>query len=209
MPSCFRIAPCSQRAGHSPAKASTLQNMVDPQAGREVFEAEIYDPVKDAWAVTAPATVARLYHSIALLLPDGRVVAASGNPAKGSQAAWLPADPMEEMRLEIFSPPYLFTKKTRPTITSAPQEIAYGAKVTVRSSQSNDIKWMNLVAPGLTTHSFNSTQRLVDVSFSAAPPDILNATIPTNRKIAPPGWYMLFLTSTDGVPSVARWVHLS
>lgn len=27
--------------------------------------------------------------------------------------------------------------------------------------------------------------------------------------IAPPGWYMLFVVNASGVPSVARWVHVS
>ena len=41
----------------------------------------------------AAATVPRLYHSTAVLLPDGRVVAAGGNPEGGSQVAWIPAGP--------------------------------------------------------------------------------------------------------------------
>jgi hypothetical protein len=190
-------------------EASAQTNVVDPQGGREVFEAEIYDPVKDAWAITAPATVARLYHSVALLLPDGRVVSAGGNPDKGSQANWLPPDPLEEMRLEIFSPPYLFTRNPRAAILSVPQEISYGQKIAVRTAQRNQIKWINLIKPGLTTHSFNSTQRLVDVPFTTAPPDVLNAVVPNDRFAAPPGWYMLFLTDNVGVPSVGSWVHLS
>ncbi len=190
-------------------EASAVTNVVDPQGGREVFEAEIYDPAKNTWTDTAPATVARLYHSVALLLPDGRVVAAGGNPDKGSQVNWLPPDPLEEMRLEIFSPPYLFKKKARPAITNAPQEIKYGTNVVIRAGQADQIKWINLVRPGLTTHSFNSTQRLVDVPFTAVNPDVLNVTIPNDRKLAPPGWYMLFLTDQDGVPSLGKWVHLS
>ena len=190
-------------------EASAQTNVVDPKGGREVFEAEIYDPAKDAWSITAPATVARLYHSVALLLPDGRVVAAGGNPDKGSQVKWLPPDPLEEMRLEIFSPPYLFKKSSRPAILSSPKEIDYGTGIVVRTPAPNQVKWVNLIRPGLTTHSFNSTQRLVDVPFTIAPPDLLNAVIPSDQFAAPPGWYLLFLTDNDGVPSVGAWVHLS
>jgi len=39
-----------------------------------------------------------MYHSIALLLPDGRVLAAGSNPNRRD----------DELRLEIFHPPYLF-----------------------------------------------------------------------------------------------------
>jgi hypothetical protein len=196
-------------AGGGVTREASVTKVVDPQGGREVFEAEIYDPVKNTWSITAAATIARLYHSVALLLPDGRVVSAGGNPDKGSQVNWLPPDLLEEMRLEIFSPPYLFKKNSRPVIQNTPQEIKYGSNVAIRTAQPNQIKWINLIKPGLTTHSFNSVQRLVNVPFTAAPPDALNATIPNDRTSAPPGWYMLFLTDNDGVPSVASWVHLS
>jgi hypothetical protein len=190
-------------------EASAQTHIVDPLGGHEVFEGEIYDPATNMWSITAPATVARLYHSVALLLPDGRVVSAGGNPDKGSQVNWLPPDPLEEMRLEIFSPPYFFKKDTRPVIVNAPEEITYGAKVAIQTAQANQVKWVNLIRPGLTTHSFNGTQRLVDVSFTLIPPDLLNAQIPGDRNVAPPGWYMLFLTDQGGVPSMGHWLHLS
>jgi hypothetical protein len=183
--------------------------VVDPQGGREVFQAEIYDPAQDTWTVTAPATIARLYHSVALLLPDGRVLSAGGNPDKGSQVDWLPPDPEEEMRLEVYSPPYLFRQQARPVIQNAPQEIAYDSQINIQTPSAAQIQWISLIRPGLTTHSFNGTQRLVDVPFTAAPPATLHARVPKDRNVAPPGWYMLFLTSTNGVPSIARWVHLT
>jgi Domain of unknown function (DUF1929) len=113
------------------------------------------------------------------------------------------------MRLEIYSPPYLFKKKTRPVIQNASQEITYDSIVDIQTPQAAQIQWISLIRPGLTTHSFNGTQRLVDVPFTAAPPVTLHAKAPKDRNVAPPGWYMLFLTDTDGVPSVAHWVHLT
>jgi hypothetical protein len=189
-------------------EASAQTRLVDPQGGREVFEAEIYDIGANTWTVTAPATVARLYHSVALLLPDGRVLSAGGNPDKGSQTAWLPPDPLEEERLEIFSPPYLFKTNSRPLIDAAPQQVTYGAVIAITSPQAKTIMWVSLIAPGLTTHSFNSTQRLVDLPFSVFSNNTLNATVPIDRNVAPPGWYMLFLTDNESVPSTANWVHL-
>jgi hypothetical protein len=145
------------------------------------------------------------------LLPDGRVVAAGGNPDKGSQVNWLPPDPLEEMRLELYSPPYMF-KGARPAITDIPAEIVYGQQIVIKTTQASNIKWISLIRPGLTTHSFNCEQRLIDVPFDLpAQPSQLNATIPSaaDRSVATPGWYMLFLTNNNNVPSVARWVHLS
>jgi hypothetical protein len=190
-------------------EASAQTQVVDPQGGREVLEAEIYDLATNIWSITAAATVARLYHSVALLLPDGRVVSAGGNPDKGSQVNWLPPDLLEEMRLEIFSPPYLFKKSIRPLIQNLPEEIKYNSKIAIQTPQATQIKWINLIRAGLTTHSFNGTQRLVDVPFTLAPADMLNANIPGEPNVAPPGWYMLFLTDQDGVPSMGHWVHLS
>ncbi len=185
---------------------------INPQLVRERLVAEIFDPTagpQGTWTKVAQAQVARLYHSVALLLPDGRVVAAGGNPTKGSQVPWLPPDPDEEERLEMYYPPYLFQKgQTRPVIGSAPTEISYGTKFTIATAQASAIASVNMIRPGLTTHSFNVEQRLVDVPFTVAG-NGLQATVTNAPNIAPPGWYMLFLTGTNKVPSVATWVHLS
>jgi hypothetical protein len=37
----------------------------------------------------------------------------------------------------------------------------------------------------------------------------VRAVTPDEPTLAPPGWYMLFLVDTAGVPSVAKWVHLT
>jgi hypothetical protein len=113
------------------------------------------------------------------------------------------------MRLEIFSPPYLFKKNARPVIQNVPEEIKYNSKVAIKTAQATQTKWISLIRPGLTTHSFNGTQRLVDIPFTLVPPDTLNANVPSEPNVAPPGWYMLFLTDHDGIPSMGQWVHLS
>ena len=87
------------------ASGGSLKQESEPLAR---LQAEIYEPDTDAWRLMATATVPRLYHSTALLLPDARVVAAGGNPEGGASVTWLPPDPNQEMRLEVFSPPYLF-----------------------------------------------------------------------------------------------------
>src|SRR5512134_678636 len=94
----------------------SLQQEDEPLAR---VQAEVYDPATDSWRLLAAATVERLYHSTALLLADGRVIAAGGNPHGGDQAVFEPPDPDEEMRLEVFSPPYLF-RGPRPEITNVP-----------------------------------------------------------------------------------------
>ena len=44
-----------------------------------VFEAEMWDPTTGAWSSLASAQIPRLYHSVAVLLPDGRIFSAGGN----------------------------------------------------------------------------------------------------------------------------------
>ena len=170
------------------------------------LQAEIYDPQSDSWRLMAAATVPRLYHSTALLLPDGRVVAAGGNPEGGTHVDW-DVDPMEEMRLEIFSPPYLF-KGPRPAITAVATEWKYGETMTIDTPQASTIHWASLVKNGATTHSFDSGQRLVDLDIGARTNGSLQATVTTNPNVAPPGWYMLFLVDQEHIPSVATWIHL-
>lgn len=196
--------------GGGGTREASAGGVIAPQAVRERLVAERFDlslGAKDRWKQMAAAQVPRLYHSVALLLPDGRVVAAGGNPDKGSQINWLPPDPLEEMRLEIYSPPYLFKKDQRPVITAVPEEMTYGDTITIRSPQASEIKWIDLIRPGLTTHSFNCEQRLVDMPFNVVSEE-LRATVTDDRNVAPPGWYMLFLVDNDGVPSVATWIHL-
>ena len=170
------------------------------------LQPEIYDPAKDTWTPMAPSTVPRLYHSTALLLPDATVLSSGGNPDGGTHVQW-DHDPEEEMRLEVFSPPYLF-KGPRPAITSAPEQCTYGQTIQIMSQQSANIRWASLIRNGVTTHSFDTNQRLVDLTINSRNGGIVKATVPQNRNIAPPGWYMLFLVDNNGVPSVASWIQL-
>jgi hypothetical protein len=171
------------------------------------LQAELFDPATGHWTPVAKSQVARLYHSTAVLLPDGRVVAAGGNPDGGTHVQW-DQDPEEEMRLEVYSPPYLF-KGPRPTIGAVPGEWTYGQAVAITSPQAGQLRWAQLIRPCVTTHSFDGSQRLVDLPITSQAAGVVKVQVTDNPNLAPPGWYMLFLVSRDGVPSVASWVHLA
>jgi hypothetical protein len=160
-----------------------------------MLPSEIYNPATNTWTVSASQPVPRVYHSAALLLPDGRVLASGGNPNRGD----------DELRLEIYTPTYY--SQSRPVITSAPQAVAYGGTITIQTPQAGSIKWVNLIRPMATTHSCDTEQRLVDVPFTTQTSS-LTATVTTNRNLAPPGWYMLSIVNTSNVPSVATWIQL-
>jgi FtsP/CotA-like multicopper oxidase with cupredoxin domain len=159
--------------------------------------AEIYDPATNAFRQAATATVGRLYHSIALLLPDGRVITAGSNPDRGD----------DELRLELFHPPYLF-RGPRPFIQSVAREWTYGSEVGIHTPQAASIRWAQLIRPMAVTHSDDCSQRLVDLPIRDRDVCHLHVLVTGNPNLAPPGWYMLFLCDEAGVPSVAEWVHL-
>ncbi len=180
------------------------------QQAEATNHAEIFDPQHPelGWTQLAEASVTRMYHSVALLLPDGRVITASGNPAQGTQVNWEPPDPNEELRMEVYSPPYL-SRGPRPTIDAVPTEWRYGQTVAISTPNAGNIQWVSLIRPGVTTHSFNTSQRLVDLPIIAQAGDVIQVRVTEEPNLAPPGWYMLFLTDHDRVPSVASWVHLA
>jgi hypothetical protein len=159
--------------------------------------AEIYNPSRETWTLAAAARVPRLYHSTAVLLPDGTVITAGSNPTRGD----------EELRLERFHPPYLF-RGERPVIDGVAEVVTYGATIDIQCQNAADIQWVSLIRPTSTTHCLNTDQRFVDVPFRLGSGDALSATIPDEPNVAPPGWYMLFLTNQAGIPSMAKWVRL-
>ena len=140
----------------------------------------------------------RLYHGTALLLPDGRVlVAGSGRPDGNGQ---------NQFSAEIFSPPYLF-KGPRPTITSAPTQISHGSTFLIETPDVNRIGKVSLVRLGSVTHAFNSDQRYMELSYQEVSGG-LNVTAPVDGRLAPPGYYMLFLIDDNGVPSMASMIRI-
>ncbi len=164
--------------------------------GTSVRTTQIFDPQTNSWRPVASPAVDRLYHSSAILLPDGRVATFGSNPTNSF-----------EMRIEVYTPPYLQTGTARPVLTGGPTELRYGDSAGFVTSQAAPIRAAALVRPGSTTHSSDPNQRLVALSFTTTPTG-LSITMPTEPNLAPPGWYMLNVVDANGVPSVSRWVHL-
>ncbi len=162
-----------------------------------VYAAELWSPSTETWQTLASAQVPRLYHSTSLLLPDGRVLTAGSGNDFGA---------VNQTRAEIFSPPYLF-KGSRPTIADAPGVIQYASVFAVQTPEAAQIASVSLIRPGGVTHAFDEDQRFLNLSFTAAGGS-LAIQAPANANLAPPGYYMLFLVNTAGVPSVAKFVRL-
>jgi len=166
-----------------------------------VSHAELWSPVTETWSTMASMQKPRLYHSTALLLPDGSVLAAGGGRFCCDYIT-----PTDQPSSEIYSPPYLF-KGARPTISSAPATATYGGTIAVQTPDAARIAAVSLIRLGAVTHAFNHNQRFLQLPFTAVS-GALNVQTPANANLAPPGYYMLFILDTHGVPSVAAILKL-
>jgi hypothetical protein len=185
--------------------------IVHGQPNVPVLSTEEYDPDANTWSTLASMSVPRMYHSTAILLPDGRVLAGGHvplpNPSPTLRDAYNPQ--ITEKRLEIFDPPYLF-RGPRPVITQAPAEATYDSAVTVQAA--GDIDHFVLVRPGATTHAFDSEQRGVLLQSEKAADGSYTVHMPPDSVVLQPGYSMLFAIGNGQggpVPSVAAFVHLA
>jgi hypothetical protein len=165
---------------------------------KAVFAAEVWDPAIGGWITMASMKVPRLYHSSALLLPDGRVLSSGGGRGSGGK---------DYKNAEIFSPPYLFDG-SRPTIESSPASANYGQTFFVGTPNVSAITKVSLIKLGSTTHTNNMNQLINFPSFTKAT-NGLNVALATNRNAFTPGHYLLFILNSNGVPSIAKVIHIS
>ena len=169
------------------------------------YPVELYNSSTGTWTLGASAAIPRLYHSATLLLPDGSVLTGGGG-APG---------PVNELNAEIYYPPYLYLKDgsgnpaPRPQIISAPTTaLNLNQNFLVTVGASDIISKINLIRLGANTHSFNAEQRLIPLPFSQSGTQI-TATLNASAKLAPPGYYMLFVFNSSGVPAVAKTISIA
>jgi hypothetical protein len=166
------------------------------------LSALLYDPsqpVGSRISILGKTTIARLYHSEATLLPDGRVLISGSDP----QTPGLP----EELRIEVYIPPYLNQGLAQPTVTVANTDWAYGGQyqITVHLFQGQALR-VSLVAAVSSTHGNTMGGRTIFPAFSCAG-NVCTVTAPPNARVSPPGWHQLFIL--DGpTPSHGVFVRI-
>lgn len=160
------------------------------------LQAEMFDPQSETWTAMASMTVARQYHSVSVLLPDGRVLNTGSVGAGGNL-----------MSMEVYSPPYLF-RGPRPKLSSWPTALGYGAAFTVESPDACRIDKACLIKASTITHHTNTDQRYLRLHPIRHGHCGLRMSSPANARLAPPGYYLLFLLDDCGVPSVGRLIHI-
>jgi hypothetical protein len=166
-----------------------------------ILTPELWNPATKAFTKMAAMQVKRVYHSTALLLPDGTILHLGGNNDLGG---------VEEYRAEIFYPPYLF-KGSRAVITEIPSSAGYSRKITVKTPKNDRIARVTLVRLGSVTHAIDMNQRGNELTFARKAGSItdLEVTTPANANVCPPGHYMLFLITGKGVPSTGKVIRIS
>ncbi|XP_043703670.1 aldehyde oxidase GLOX [Telopea speciosissima] len=162
------------------------------------------------------SSIPRLYHSAAVLIPDGRILVGGSNPHRkyNFTGVLYPT----ELSLEAFSPNYLAPEysELRPRVVAVETNVSYRETFTVAFELSvyrpeHGIS-VTLLAPSFTTHSFAMNQRLVVLNVvgliqNSASAYQASVEGPTNASVAPPGYYMVFVVHV-GIPTHGVWVKI-
>lgn len=168
-----------------------------------VLTPELWNPDTGNWRSLADMSVPRNYHSVALLLKDGRVLAAGGGLCGNCSA--------NHQNGQIYSPPYLFNDDgdpaPRPTINSAPGSVSVGGSFTISTSGS-PTKFSMIRLSG-TTHSINSDQRYLAVAASSNGAGSFDLSLNGNANVLIPGSYWLFAMNSAGTPSEGHLLTVS
>jgi hypothetical protein len=184
--------------------------------------AEYVDP-KNNFSVTqgsANMPETRAYHTVAVLLPDGRVVLGGGN-VNGD-------DQIERQDFRYYYPDYM--AKARPQLAFAVSTLALGGYGMVAVAHGTDVAEAALMGLGSMTHEFDMNQRLVQlrifdgnltmgiqggVLVPADPSqcgssclDVYYVQAPATPQLAPPGDYMIFVLDSNRVPSAGRMLRV-
>ena len=189
-------------------------------AAGPVLTPVIYDPNApkgSRWSNQGllPSKIPRLYHSTAMLLPDGSVMVAGSNPNADVN---LTAVFSTEYRADIFYPPY-FSAAVRPNPQNLPKTLSYGGpyfdiligndSFTGDANNAADATVVNLVRGGFTTHAMNMGQRFMQLNNTYT---VQNGSIilhvsqpPPNPNILQPGPALLFVC-INGIPSIGKLV---
>ncbi|GJD56374.1 VCBS domain-containing protein [Methylobacterium dankookense] len=159
-----------------------------------------WDPDTGKIEYSEQQDLARMYHSTALLLPDGTIYSGgSGSPG-----------PQENANAQILTPAYLYDKDGnintgRPEIAAAPKNIESGATFRITVDDTSDIGKITFIKSSATTHARNADARFLELDHKIIDGNTIEVTIP-KANVAIPGLWMLFAVDKAGVPSVAKMV---
>ncbi|KAF4975787.1 hypothetical protein FZEAL_7468 [Fusarium zealandicum] len=181
------------------------QTFADPFADTNpVLESELYLPDSNTFIRQQTSVIQRVYHSISILLPDATVFTGGGGLCGSCKTNHFDA--------QVFTPNYLYDTNgklaTRPEISSTSATTAkVGSTVTITTDGA--IKEASMIRYGTATHAINTDQRRVPLTIKSAGTNKYSFTIPSDSGIVLPGYWMLFVMNSAGVPSVATTVKVT
>jgi Domain of unknown function (DUF1929) len=172
----------------------------DPNLGAVLYDPS--QPVGSRMSIMANTIVARLYHSEAILLPDGSVLVSGSDPQDGVHP--------EEYRVEKFLLPYNLNGATPPTFTIANTDWAYAGNypitITLLPTNNYNALKISLIGAVSSTHGNSMGQKTIFPAFTVNA-NTVTIQAPPNSKVSPPGWFQLFVLD-NGTPSFSAWVRI-
>ena len=172
----------------------------DPNLGAVLYDPRL--PVGARMSIMATTIVARLYHSEAIVMQDGRVLVSGSDPEDTG-----PNPNPQEYRVEVFVPPYLLSGLPQPTFSITNKDWAYGASATftLTTGSTANLK-VSLLGAESSTHGNSMGQRILFPAVSCAG-NTCTVTAPPNAHVCPPGWFQMFVL--DGpTPSKSVYVRI-
>jgi len=190
------------------------QNAFQFNDTQSILTPEVFNPKRNTWKKLADMQTPRNYHSVAILMRDGRIFVGGGGLCGSCK--------INHMNHEIFSPPYLFKKdgktpQERPAIQSIPSGVSNGetVSITVSGPKADKIAHFMWIHFYSVTHSISTDQRGFKLRDKGAPRPIgngkytYNVKIRGNPNVFTRGPYWVFAVSNRGVPSIAQKVHVN
>jgi galactose oxidase len=179
---------------------SVARNFKDSDS---ILPTELFDPKTKTWSLMAPLSIPRNYHSVALLLPDARVISGgAGLCGKGCKENHPDA--------QIWTPPYLLksdgSAAVRPQIASV-SGTTFKAGATIQIT-TNTASTFVIIRYASVTHTVNTDQRRIVLKTTASGLTY-TATLPSDPGVLVAGPWMLFAISEDGVPSIAKTIRVT
>jgi hypothetical protein len=183
-----------------------------------VLISEIYDPVKNTFTRVRASKVGRNYHSIAFLLPSGKVISAGGGlcglggKCNGENDG---NNRNVHYDAEIFTPDYLLNglAASRPVITAVDKPNAaylFNNPILVNATRCEAGCTYELIRLSSTTHTVNNDQLRVPLVINGKVGNTARVSInPKDYPFVISGYYMLFAINKAGTPSVAKMIQLN
>ena len=166
-----------------------------------ILTPEIWNPDTRTWRTVADMSVPRNYHSVALLMTDGRVWSGGGGICNCAG---------DHPDHQVYSPGYLFNPDgslaARPSISTAPASISYGRTFNIQASVG--ITRFSFIKMSGVTHNLNSDLRQLKLAYTTSGNGTYAVSVPSNPNVLTPGFWMLFAVNSAGVPSVAKVVQV-